>query len=248
LTDLPKGCKPISSKWIFKKKLRADGSIDKYKARLVIRRFDQRKAIDYFDTYSPVTKIATIRALIALATIFNLVVHQMDVKTAFLNGDLEEEIYMTQPEGQENNVYRLRKSLYGLKQAPKQWHEKFDSSLVQNGFIVILSDSCGYSKMIDSDCVLICLYVDDMLILGTNLLVVNETKKLLSSLFEMKDMGEADVILGIKIQKTNTGFSLSPSHYIEKMLKKFNQFDLTPVRTPYDPSIHLKKNKGSSMS
>jgi len=87
-----------------------------------------------------------------------------------------------------------------------------------------------------------------MLILGTNLLAVNETKKLLSLLFEMKDMGEADVILGMKIQKTNTGFSLSQSHYIEKMLKKFNQFVVTPMRTPYDPSIHLKKNKGSSVS
>ena len=170
----------------------------------------------------------------------------MDVKTTFLNGDLGEEIYMTQPEGcevpgQENEVCRLRKSLYGLKQAPKQWYEKFDSSLVQNGFIVNLSNSCVYSKRIDSDCLLICLYVDDMPSLGTNLLVVNETKKLLSSLFEMKDMGEADVILGIKIQKTNTGFSLSQSHYIEKMLKKFKHFDVTPVRTPYDPSIHLKK-------
>jgi len=125
LIDLPKGCRPIRSKWIFKKKLRADGTIDKYKARLVIRGFDQRKGIDYFDTYSPVTKIATIKALIAIAATYDLVVHQMDVKTAFLNGDLEEEIYMTQPEGcevpgQENKVCRLRKSLYGLKQAPKQ--------------------------------------------------------------------------------------------------------------------------------
>ena len=149
LTDLPKGCKPISSKWIFKKKLRADVSIDQYKARLVIRGFDQRKGIDYFDTYSPITKIATIRASIALAAIFDLVVHQMDVKTAFLNGDLEEEIYMTQPEGcevlgQENKVCRLRKSLYSLKQAPKQWYEKFDSFLVQNDFIVNFSNSCVY--------------------------------------------------------------------------------------------------------
>jgi len=124
LTNLPKGCRPISSKWIFKKTLRSDGSIDKYKTRLVIRGFDQKKGIDYFDTYSPVTKIGTIRSLIALAVIFNLVVHQMNVKTAFLNGDLEEEIYMTQPEGcevpgQENSVCRLRKSLYGLKQARK---------------------------------------------------------------------------------------------------------------------------------
>jgi len=113
---------------------------------------------------------------------------------------------------------------------------------------VNLSDSCVYSKLIESGCVLICLYVDDVLIFGTNLLVVNETKKLLSSLFEMKDMGKADVILGIKVRKNNTGFSLCQSHYIEKVLKKFDCFDVTPVRTPYDPSIHLKKNKGSSVS
>ena len=111
----------------------------------------RKKGVDYFDTYSPVTKIATIRALIAIAAIYDLVVHQMDVKIAFLNGDLKKEIYMTQPEGceapgQENKVCRLKKSLYGLKQAPKQWYEKFDSSLVQNGFTVNLSNSCVYSK------------------------------------------------------------------------------------------------------
>ena len=123
LVELPKGCKPISSKWIFKKKLRHDGSIDKYKARLVIRGFNQKRGIDYFDTYSPMTKIATIRTLVALALIHSIVVHQMDVKTAFLNGDLEEEIYMSQPEGcvvlgQESKVCRLKKSLYALKQTP----------------------------------------------------------------------------------------------------------------------------------
>jgi len=120
LTDLHKDCRPISSKWIFKKKLRSDGSINKYKAKLIIRGYDQKKGIDYFDTYSPVTRIATIRTLITLAALFNLVVHQMDVKTTFLNGDLEKETYMTQPEGceapgQENKVCRLRKSLYSLK-------------------------------------------------------------------------------------------------------------------------------------
>jgi len=120
LAALPKGCRPISSKWIFKKELRSDGSIDKYKVKLVIRNFDQKKVIDYVDAYSLVTKIATVRTLIALAAIFDLVVRQMDVKTAFLNGDLEEQIYMTQPEGyevpsQENKVCKKRKSLYGLK-------------------------------------------------------------------------------------------------------------------------------------
>ncbi|XP_075074780.1 uncharacterized protein LOC142162334 [Nicotiana tabacum] len=252
LTDLPKGCKHISSKWIFKKKLRPDGTIEKYQARLVIRGFNQKKDIDYFNTYSPVTKIATIRTLVALAAIHNLVIHQM-VKTAFLNDDLKEEIYMSQPEGfviqgQKNKVCKLRKSLYGLKQAPKQWYEKFNSTSVVNGFVVNAFDTCVYSKMIGSVCVIICFYVDDMLIFGPNVNVVNETKKFLSYKFEMKDLGEADVILGVKIKRTSNGCSFSQSHYIEKMLKRFNCFDVAPMRTPYDPSIHLKRNKESSIS
>src|SRR5262249_23178283 len=153
---------------------RPDGSIEKFKARLVVVGYTQKKGIDYFDTYSPVTKIATIRSLIALSAIRGLIIHQMDVKTAFLNGDLEEEIYMEQPEGlvvtgQENKVCKLRKSLYGLKQAPKQWYEKLDRTLVNNGYVVNASDSCVYSKLFGSDCVIICLYVDDMLIFGSNL-------------------------------------------------------------------------------
>ena len=110
------------------------------------------------------------------------------------------------------------------------------------------SDSCVYSKVIGLDYVIICLYVNDMLIFGTNIYVVNEAKKLLSSYFEAKDIGEANVNLGIKIRKTNDGFSLCQSYYIEKVLKKFNYFDVLPVRTPYDTSIHLKKKKGPSVS
>ena len=127
IVELPPGSKAIGCKWVSKKKLKLDGSIDKYKARLVAKGFTQKKGIDYFDTYSPVSSITTIIKLIVLASIHNLVIHQMDVKTAFLNGDLDEEIYMEQPEGfivkgQEHKVCKLVKSLYGLKQAPKQWH------------------------------------------------------------------------------------------------------------------------------
>ncbi len=125
MVDLPKGAKPIGCKWIFKKKHFHDGSIEKYKARLVAKGFSQKQNIDYFDTFALVTKISSVCVLIALASIYKLVIHQMDVKTTFLNGDLEEEIYMSQPEGcvvsgQENKVCKLLKSLYGLKQAPKQ--------------------------------------------------------------------------------------------------------------------------------
>ncbi|GJS85558.1 zinc finger, CCHC-type containing protein [Tanacetum coccineum] len=194
LSDLPPGCKPLGCKWIFKRKMKVDGTIDKFKARLVIQGFRQKEGIDYFDTYAPVARITTIRLLLALAAIHNLVIHQMDVKTAFLNGDLDEEVYMKQPEGfvmsgNEHKVCKLVKSLYGLKQAPKQWHQKFDE-------------------------------------------------------FSMKDMGEVDVILGIKIKRENKGIVITQSHYIEKILKKFNREDCSPVSTPMDPVEKLKPHTG----
>ena len=125
LLDLPPGCKTIGCKWVLRKKLKPDGSIDKFKARLVAKGFKQKADLDFFDTFSLVTRITSIRLLIAIAAIFDLKIHQMDVKTTFLNGDLEEEIYMDQPEGfvetgQESKVCKLTKSLCGLKQAPKQ--------------------------------------------------------------------------------------------------------------------------------
>ncbi|XP_072066897.1 uncharacterized protein [Arachis hypogaea] len=174
LVDLPRGSKAISSKWIFKKKMKVDGTVDKFKARLVAKGFAQKEGIDYFDTYAPVARIATIRVLIALASIFNFVIHQMDVKTTFLNGELDEEVYMKQPEGfivagQKNKVCKLVKSLYGLKQAPKQWHKKFDETIRANGCKINESDKCVYSKVKNGKCVMICLYVDDMLIFGTDL-------------------------------------------------------------------------------
>ena len=214
--DLPKGSKPLGYKWIFKKKLKADGSIDKYKARLVIKGFRQKQDLDYFDTYSPVTRITSIRMLIAIASILNLEIHQMDVKTAFLNGELEEEIYMQQPEGflspgNENKVCKLVKSLYGLKQAPKQWHEKFDEAMLSNGFKINESDKCVYIKCIDVGYVIVCLYVDDLLILGNNKAIITSTKDMLSSRFDMKDLGLADVILGVKILRTPQGYAF-PNH------------------------------------
>nr|GEU42089.1 hypothetical protein [Tanacetum cinerariifolium] len=231
--------KPIGHKWIFKKKLRPDGTIEKYKACLVAKIYLQKEGQDFFDTYSPVTRITSIRTLIALAAIHNLIIHQMDLKTAFLNGKLDEEIYIQQPKGfivkgQEHKVCKLVKSLYGLKQAPKQWHEKFDNTLLSNGFQINACDKCVYVKQYKNAFVIICLYVDDILIMGTNMDVINQTKKMLHSSFDMKDMGEADVILGIRIQNNLNGYILIQSHYIEKTLKKFGHYDDRPVVTPFD--------------
>ncbi|GJR19625.1 zinc finger, CCHC-type containing protein [Tanacetum coccineum] len=172
----------------------------------------------------------------------------MDVKTAFLNGNLDEEVYMKQGfvmSGNEHKVCKLVKSLYGLKQAPKQWHQKFDEVVLSSGFHLNQSDKCVYSKFDSSGKgVIIYLFVDDMLIFGTYQNQVDETKKCLSSRFSMKDMGEADVILGIKFKRENKGIAITQSYYIEKILKKFNREDCSPVSTPMYPVEKLKSNTG----
>jgi len=249
ITDLPHGCKTIGCKWIFKRKLKPDGTIDKYKARLVAKGYTQKQGEDYFDTYSPVARMPTIRALVALAAAYGYEIHQMDVKTAFLNGELEEEIYMQQPDGfvipgQERKVCKLVKSLYGLKQAPMQWHEKFDKTLVSAGFSVNDADKCVYSRFRGNVGVILCLYVDDILILGSNVEVISDIKCFLSTKFDMKDLGPASVILNIKLTKRDNGIELNQSHYVEKLLLRFGHSNCKPAATPYDPCLKLHKNQG----
>ncbi|KAD7117956.1 hypothetical protein E3N88_05224 [Mikania micrantha] len=253
LVDLPPGCKPLGYRWIFKRKMKADGFIDKYKARLVIKGFRQKEGLDYFDTYSPVTRITSIRLVLAIAALRNLEVHQMDVKTAFLNGDLEEEIYMEQPEGfsapgQEGKICKLVKSLYGLKQAPKQWHQKFDQVMLNNGFKINECDKCVYVKNTTRGYVILCLYVDDMLIVVSDDKMIKSTKDMLKARFDMKDMGLADVILGVKINRTQNGLVLSQSHYVDKILEKFNAGDTSVAQTPIDTTQHLSKNRGEGVA
>ena len=249
ITDRPYGCKPVGCKWVFKKKLRPDGTIEKYKARLVAKGYTQKEGEDFFDTYSPVARLTTIRVLLSLAASHGLLVHQMDVKTTFLNGELDEEIYMEQPDGfvvpgQEGKVCKLLKSLYGLKQAPKQWHEKFERTLTSEGFVVNEADKCVYYHHGGGEGVILCLYVDDILIFGTNLDLIKEVKDFLSRCFEMKDLGVADVILNIKLLRDdNGGITLLQSHYVEKVLSRFGYSDCKPSPTPYDPSVLLRKNR-----
>ncbi|GKB43455.1 zinc finger, CCHC-type containing protein [Tanacetum coccineum] len=164
LTDLPPGCKPLGCKWIFKRKMKVDGTIEKFKARLVIQGLRQKEGIDYFDTYAPVARITTIRLFFALAAIHNLVIHQMDVKTTFLNGDLDKEVYMKKPKGfvmlgNEHKVCKLIKSLYGLKQAAKQWHQKFDEVVLSSGFHLNQSDKCVYRKFDSSEILLSTMWI-----------------------------------------------------------------------------------------
>ncbi|GJV61680.1 retrotransposon protein, putative, ty1-copia subclass [Tanacetum coccineum] len=169
--------------------------------------FRQREGLDYFDTNSPVTRITSIRMVLAIAALRNLDGYQMDMKMVFLNDDLEEKIYMNQLEGfiapgHESKVCRLVKSLYDLKQAPTQWHQKFDHTMLESGSKINECDKCVYVKDTSSGYVILCLYVDDMLIIGSNEKMIKSTKDMLKSKFDMKDMGFADVILGIEIIRT----------------------------------------------
>ncbi|WVZ97155.1 LOW QUALITY PROTEIN: hypothetical protein U9M48_042710 [Paspalum notatum var. saurae] len=156
--------------------------------------------------------MTTIRELLSPAVSYGLIIHQMDVKTAFLNGELKKEIYMEQMvKGQESKVCKLLKSLYSLKQAPKQWHEKFDITLTSAGFAVNGTYSCVYYRYGGGKGVILCLYVDDILIFGTDIDVINEVKSFLSTKFDMKDLREADVILNIKLIKDESGITLKPT-------------------------------------
>ena len=161
---------------------------------------------------------------------------------------------MSQPEGfvepgKEKKFCKLVKSLYGLKQAPKQWHEKFDQVVLSYGFQINNTDKCVYVKQFDDNgCVILCLYVDDILIFGSNMHFINDVKSLLFRNFDIKDLGQVDVILGIKLIKKNDDMTFTQSYYVEKLLKKFNYFDAKHVFTPYDSSIKLKKNLSKGIS
>jgi hypothetical protein len=214
----------------------------------MVKGYTQKEGEDFFDTYSPVARLTTIRALLFLAASYGLIIHQMDDKTAFLNGELDEEIYMDQPdgfvaEGQEGKVYKLLKSLYGLKQASKQWHEKFNRILTSTGFAINEADICVYYQHGGGQEIILCLYVDDILNFGINIEVINNVKSFLSKSFDIKDLGEVDVILNIKLIKDENGITLSQSHYVEKVLSRFGYMGSKPSPTPYDPSAILRKNK-----
>ena len=201
LVELPKGCKRVGCKWVFKTKRDSIGNIERYKARLVAKGFTQKDGIDYKETFSPVSKKDSLRIIMALVAHYDLELHQMDVKTAFLNGNLEEEIYMDQPEGfsvkgKEHMVCKLKKSIYGLKQASRQWYLKFNDTIASFGFQENTVDRCIYMKVSGSKFIFLVLYVDAILLATNDLGLLHQTKKYLSQNFEMKDMGEATYAIG----------------------------------------------------
>lgn len=246
LVELPAGRKVVDSKWIFKIKRCSDGTIDKYKARLVARGFTQRQGFDFIETYSPVAKMSTVRILLALANHEGWYVHQMDVKSAFLNGMLEEEIYMRPPPGFEagsNRVCRLNKAIYGLKQSSRNWNLRFHEFIDKLGFKRSEHDYCFYFWKSNGIVIYVLIYVDDVLIASNSLKAVQTLKKKFSAEFEMKDLQEVRNFLGLNIQRDREAglMKIDQKAYIEAVLERFGMGNCKPSPVPMDPHLRLEK-------
>jgi len=246
LVELPPGRRAIDSKWVFKIKRDAVGKVERYKARLVARGFMQKYGVDFEETFAPVAKFSSIRVLLAIAAAEDLELHQLDVDTAFLNGDLKEEIYMKQPSGfekpgQEHLVCRLKKSLYGLKQAGRSWYEKIDSAFAELGLRKCGADHSIYCKVRAANKVYVALYVDDLIIATNSLDELRKLKHGLAQRFAMKNLGELHFFLGIRIERNRTerSINLSQTNYIDKMLARFGMTNCKSAATPMDPGVKL---------
>ncbi|KAJ9545394.1 hypothetical protein OSB04_025101 [Centaurea solstitialis] len=250
LTDLPQHCRAVGHKWVFKRKTDIDGNVHTFKARLVAKGFTQTHGIDYDQTFSPVAMLKSIRILMAISAYFNYEIWQMDVKTAFLNGKLTEDVYMEQPEGFEdpknpNKVCKLLKSIYGLKQASRSWNLHFDERIKEFGFAKSEFEPCVYTKFSGSIVSLLVLYVDDILLIGNDVPTLQSIKSWLSRCFQMKDLGEAAYILGIKIYRNRSKrlTGLSQSTYIDKILKRFRMDESKKGFIPMQHGIVLSKTQ-----
>lgn len=246
LVDKPSGAKVIGLKWIFKIKRNADGTIKKFKARLVAKGYVQESGIDYDEVFAPVARLETIRLLSALAASHGWQIHHLDVKTAFLYGELKEDVYVEQPEGyevkgKEHKVYKLSKALYGLKQAPRAWNTKLDRVLKEMKFTRCTKENAVYRKEDKQTILIIAIYVDDLFITGNSLDVISEFKRGMSSKFEMSDLGKLTYYLGIEVHQGDDGIELRQEAYAKKVLKEVGLDTCNPTKIPMEFGLKVSK-------
>ncbi|KAG8930012.1 hypothetical protein FRC01_003405 [Tulasnella sp. 417] len=253
LVERPSNKKILKARWVWKLKHDANGKPVKYKARFCVKGFEQVPGVDYDETFAPVARYETIRTLLALACANNWHVHQMDVKTAFLNGDIDEEIFIEQPEGfakkgQENKVCRLKKALYGLKQAPRQWNIKIHNTLTDLGFKITNSDPGLYvyhrQSEGEKEPMYVVLYVDDVTLFSPNLKLLQKIEATLEKTFDMTNEGDIAYYLGIRIwrDRQNRIMRLDQYKFIDSILERFGMSDCKPVKTPLEANLKLYKS------
>lgn len=234
----------ITSKWVFNIKRKQNGEVDRYKARLCARGFTQVEGIDYTEIFSPTTRYESIRILLSVSADYNWEITQLDVKTAFLYGELEEDIYMEIPDGVKapaNKVCKLNKSLYGLKQASRCWNRKFTDFLVKFGFTQSQADNCVFVGKFHGHKALLILYVDDALIMSQSKKVLDYIISYLKQGFDVKEL-ELNRFVGLEIIKTKNSICIGQRQYIEQIINKFNLSTAHPCYTPVDVNVQITKN------
>ncbi|GFY93864.1 hypothetical protein Acr_09g0003100 [Actinidia rufa] len=245
------GCPNSWVQVVFTVKYQADGIIERYKARLVAKGFTQVPGQDYGATFAPVAKLTTVRVIISLAASYSWPLHQLDVKNAFLNGDLHETIYMDPPPGfrakgeYTGKVCRLRKSLYGLKQSPRAWFSRFSEVVLSLDFIRCQSDhTCFIHRRPNGQCVIISVYVDDIIITGDDVSGIKRVKQTLRKAFDTTDLGPLRYFLGIEVARSRRGISLSQRKYVLDLLQDTGMMGCRPASSPMDPNFKLSLESG----
>ncbi|KAJ8463851.1 hypothetical protein ONZ45_g17438 [Pleurotus djamor] len=246
LVDLPDGRAPVSCKWVFRLKRNEKGEVVSHKARLVARGFTQIPGIDYSETFAPVMRLETLRILLALAAKCNLKAHVVDVKGAYLNAKLKEDIYMMQPPGYKDGtgkVCKLNLSLYGLKQAGREWNIELDGTFAELGYTRLFADQCVYYREKNEELGIVGVHVDDMGILASTDEAMKEIKEELGTKFEISDMGELKQIVSLEVTRDwdEGTITLSQSQYIKRVLERYGMEDSRPVKMPMDPRVKLTK-------
>ncbi|GJS78100.1 putative ribonuclease H-like domain-containing protein [Tanacetum coccineum] len=248
LVDLPNGKRAIGTKWVFRNKKDERGIVIRNKARLVAQGYTQEEGIDYDEVFAPVARIEAIRLFLAYASFKDFVVYQMDVKSAFLYGKIEEEVYVCQPPGFEDpdfpdRVYKVEKALYGLHQAPRAWYETLSTYLLDNGFQRGKIDKTLFIKRHKGDILLVQVYVDDIIFGSTKMELCIAFEKLMHEKFQMSSMGELTFFLGLQVKQKKDGIFISQDKYVDEVLKKFRFTDVKTASIPIETQKPMLKDE-----
>lgn len=239
----------IGCKWVFTVKYNSDGTLERYKARLVAKGYTQTYGVDYQETFAPVAKINTVRVLLSIAANLDWPLQQLDVKNAFLNGELEEDVYMELPpgfsQGGQGKVVKLRKSLYGLKQSPRAWFDRFMKAIKKHGYAQAQADHTLFFKHNGDKVAILIVYVDDIILTGDDVEELARIKAGLAVEFEMKDLGKLRYFLGMEVARSREGISVSQRKYVLDLLSETRMLGCKPAETPMDPNVKLNSQSNS---